>query len=584
MLRRDRLQDSFDRKERQKTRHQDADELATLADLDALLLECAEGDTDAPGVSSVAVAHHESTLVPVQPAAQAEQQTRHSARATDSGEVDQVMIDDMEGLVSACESSWRGESHPFACHERADPICGDHSSTLVAANGGVTATLPTDDPAPGDDFDTGDQYMRWTRDAFSAYRHLRKVRPLVQKLSKQVFGVSWESTPGNLGGKKFPFFIKEKKAFDFKKGCQALKEEWEIPHQVHPERKIFAPEPTKPDMPAWNKLPAAGARPPELREVVAGVRFASIAFRGQLSPHNWAHSLPGSDVLCMSIDLHDEAAARFLAGEDGDIGKSLKRRLLRRLDLRGEAGDVTAAAIWIRPSAPTNCAVRVFIMFQRDSIGAAVDVELEDRNLRFWQSLQKHQVEISPDGMPLWVPRDHLAPYLGLSKEELDGRWDEEDTNWWMVPDIQEYTPEDGFASDVELARRRARSHRKWARFTSRLGLPAWISPAFMKRIEDYFFFAPEHTRERDRLVALKKKYPFGSHKFTKTERLALTSARLMELSPGDICLFRCSPAQFAALAIRDGEVLGEYCDSAHKAGRAKDLYEAIRKEWVAPS
>ena len=150
------------------------------------------------------------------------------------------------------------------------------------------------------------------------------------------------------------------------------------------------------------------------------------------------------------------------------------------------------------------------------------------------------------------------------------------------MPEIEEYTPEEGFPSAQVLAQRRDHSYRKWAHFTSRLGLPAWISPDFTSLVEEYFFFPSEHVKRRKQLEAAKKKCKFGRYGFTKADRLTLARMKLMELCPGDICAFRCSPAQFAALAVRDGLVLGEYFDSAHKAGRSKELYEEIRRDWPA--
>jgi len=335
-------------------------------------------------------------------------------------------------------------------------------------------------------------------------------------------------------------------------------------------------------MPAWKKLPASERRTPELSEIVAGVRFTSIAFRGDITPQDWAHSLPGSDVLCMSIDLHGKAAQRFLSGEHGDVGKSLKRRLLRRLDHRGYFSDMTVGAIWTKPSASSDT-VRVFMMFQKDHDGSASDVELDDRNRRFWISLQRHKVSVSPDGMPLIVMNEDLAPYLGISVEELENRWDVTKSYHGDVPEIDEYTPEEGFPAPNVLQERREHSYRKWAHFVSRRGLPAWISPHFMRLVKDYFCFAPEHVKRRNQLLGAKKKWKFTRYGFTKVQETELTRLTLMELSPGgEICIFRCSPAQFAAIAVRDGKVLGEYFDSAHKAGRSKELYEAIRREWPA--
>lgn len=489
-------------------------------------------------------------------------------------------VDDFEELVAACERSWSPGSSP------ANQVVGIAHKTQCAP----TRAEAEDDEKTGHVIEpscatsgvgfAAEQPMRWTRPAFDAYRRLKAARPLALQLSKRVFTGSWQVSSGALSVKNFPFLLKNITAHKgVNRGCSFFKEEWELSHQVHPERMISIPEPTKPVMPAWNKLPATRDRSPELREVVAGARFASIAFRGELTPEDWAHTLPGSDVLCMTLDLHGDAAQRFLEGEGGDVGKALKRRLLRRLDHRGNSTEVTAAAIWTCPASGASD-VRVFIMIQKDDPGLAFDVEREDRNERYWQSLLRHGVQVSPGDMPLWVPREHLAPYLGMTESELDGRWDAEDTNWRGVPVIEEYTPEDGFPADEEMARRRESSHRKWVRFTSQHGLPAWIEPTFIKRLRDFIFIDPEQARWRDRLAAKQRKYPRDLRRCTRAERSTLSRLRLSQQSTGEVCIFRCSPAQFAALAVRDGAVLGEYVDSAHKAGRARALYERIRQEW----
>lgn len=426
---------------------------------------------------------------------------------------------------------------------------------------------------------SGTQHMRWTRAAFRSQWDLKQTRSLALKLSKRVFGAAWLPSSGADAAKKFPFSPKSYSSSS-KRGCSAFKEEWELSPQIRPERIIPAPLPSRPTMPAWEKLPALEKRTPELSEVIAGARFTSIAFRGEITPQDWAHSLPGSDVLCMSIDLRGEAAERFLSGEHGDVGKSLKRRLLRRLDDRGRFFDLAVGAIWTNPSASSDT-VRVFMMFQNDDVGSAGDMEIDDRNRRFWMSLQRHKVSVSPDGMRLIVSADQLAPYLGITVGELEDRW-EVTCYDGGVPEIEEYTPEEGFPTPNVLKERREQSYRKWAHFVSQRGLPAWISPRFMELVKDYFCFAPEHVKRRNRLRAAKKKRKFVRRGFTKAQVAELKRLKLMEQSPGgEICIFRCSPAQFAAIAVRDGEVLGEYFDSAHKAGRSKELYEAIRREWL---
>ncbi|MEO9228121.1 MAG: hypothetical protein ABI216_04070 [Devosia sp.] len=577
LLERDRWHDQIEREDRWKSRPRPAADTAFIAELEALLLQSYQVDTDSSDDVLALGARNGGSTSLLQAATKPAEHSKLPPAQCDPGASKRETVKGIEELVTACERSWHPDRDERATAAQPAPVDTFGSATSTSGAGEACKISDVAVPELIEEITASSQHMRWTWQAFYAYRNLRMIRPLARNLSRRVFGVDWEPRSGDPKAKNFPFLIKSS-SFSSKRISKAFNEEWEVPHQVHPERRIPAGEPTMPDMPAWNKLPATRDRPLALRELVVGVRFASIAFQGPLSPQDWAHTIPGSDVLCMSIDLNEEAAHRFLAGDGGDVGKSLKRRLLRRLDHRGNDGEMTAAAIWTRPTGSSSCTVRVFILFQEDSAGAAFDVEREDRNRRFWHALQKHNVEVSPDGMPLKVLREHLAPYLGLSAEELDSRWDADVD----APEIQEYTPTDGFSSPEELARRREQSHRKWIQFTSRLGMPPWINTEFMKRVQDYFFFPQEHVRARDRLLALRKKYRYAPYKFTKAKQQALTLAQLRELSPGDICVFKCSPAQFAALAVRGGEVLGEYCDSAHKAGRAKELYETISKEWKA--
>lgn len=572
MRERDLVLDDIARKERQRSAPISVETEALLAELDTVFFvrphasqEAVLGENKSAGFADVGSDYERDRC----------QATKLHEGGTAVPESPPLSLhDDLDEAVEALEHSWRSTA------TSATPISPEtDASNAVTSNDDGDSIGCSSAPAIAPAF-IPEHLMHRTWPAFQAHKRLQKAKLLVRKLSKNVIGLSWQDGSGGALEKKFPFLHKNPALSSAEKGCKAFREEWELSHQVHPDREILASPPTKPTMPAWNKLPTVEKRSPSLNEVIAGARFTSIAFRGQVIPQDWAHTVPGSDVMCIAIDLHGEAAARFLAGEYGDVGKSLTRRLLRRLDHRGVTGDVTAGAIWTKPSS-SSCPVRVFMMFQQDNSGSAEDVELNDRARRFLTNLRRHGVPVTPGDTPLKVKAGDLATYLGLTEDEITDR------GWCGrlydggVREIEEYSPEEGFASPEVLATRRKHSFRKWIRFTSKHGLPAWISPEFMELLEDYFFFSAEHVRARDRLRAAKEKSKHAPRGFTKSDRLALERLEQMELSPGDICIFRCSPAQFAAIAIREGVVLGEYFDSAHKAGRAKDLYETIRRDWL---
>jgi hypothetical protein len=436
----------------------------------------------------------------------------------------------------------------------------------------------TEIPESDEELTPSSTEVRLTWEAFSARNRIRRNKKTIREFSRRVWTLRWklDSTPGlDPWGKKFPFLHKDITTITNKEEIDNKKiEAQEVlprPHLLTLRQPMF----TK--LPAWKRLPAEAKRPREIQEIIAGARFTSIAFSGDVTPSNWWSEIPGHEVCCLSIDLPSDAASRFLAGEHGDVGAALHRNIIRRLDR--DLGGVEVAAVWVRPPEDPSAAVRLFLMIRAMCKSNLQDVEVVDRCKRFHRSLVKHGVKFSSDG-PLWVSPADLADYLGLSVDEFEVRSyssKEFDRDAIDPIDIEEFTPEAGFASSTEIDVHAAKSHAKWLDFVAKHGLPSWFSARIEQRLKDCFLHAPQHVRERQRLKALRK--DVGSIMWSKmtAEVAALKRYKSMEAPTTGIRIYRGSPAQFAALIAQSGELLGSYCDTRHKAGAAKDLYEQLR-------
>lgn len=421
--------------------------------------------------------------------------------------------------------------------------------------------------------------QRWTLAGIYAYHAIRRNRLAILAARSRVFSLKWEEEAhsGSSTAKKFPFpfnridKLKKKKAND-------IKEEREVFHPHTSEHLSSVTTLMLPKLPLWSKLPAQRSRSSELQEVIAGARFASIAQGDDASLDSWCFGNDGDDVCCVSIELAGNAAERFLQGEKGDIGAALHRGFRRRLER--DLGFVAMGAIWTRSTTEPN-SITIFMMIRAPGQSRGSDVADLDTSNRFYESLVRHGVTVPP-GRPIDWLGPHLAGYLGMTEAELDelkGRIAADDPLVsHFETDLANYTPESGFATKTQKAAYTKRSHEKWLRFTRTHGMPAWISAEFIDFVQDYFMHSPEHVRERQRVRDAIKHRRTRSYK----ERKALIARHqaLLNKQVGasvNINFFRASPALFAALAMRSGQVLGDYWDSQHKKGRAKELYEMLR-------
>jgi len=436
-----------------------------------------------------------------------------------------------------------------------------------------------------------------TRLPYEAWRARSRVQcnmETIRDYSRRLIELAWgEAAPDGQGreGKKFPSSYKAITTFSNRTN-KRIKEETKkteragLLHPVTPERTWSLDRPMRMNLPEWKRLPGKHERSPEITEIITGLRFGSVAFGESACLDRWFSAVPGEDTCCLSIDLHGDAADRFLAGEKGEVGAALHRGLRRRLER--DMGDLAMGAFWIRPHGSPRDHVRLFLVIRASCMKAARDVEWVDRGMRFHNSLVRHGVRISPDGVPLAMHEDDIEAYYGVPVEEIiHGREVSPGVIAYLSDaDLQEYTPEAGFLSQEEIAALAAKSHAKWSNYAARHGLAKWVTAEFVQEIVDCLVLSPKHVRERQRL-----REAFHSNKFknrpkaAKAAKVRLQQLELMELAPNGIQIYRCSPAQLAALAVRDGEVLGDSFDSRHKGPRgAKPLYEELRKLWRAPS
>ena len=190
----------------------------------------------------------------------------------------------------------------------------------------------------------------------------------------------------------------------------------------------------------------------------------------------------------------------------------------------------------------------------------------------------EHGVRVCPGG-PLRVLDTDLSAYLGCDLEEFLESSGSSGENLNDEVAVQEFTPGTGLVSCTGMPKRAARSHAKWSEFTASQGVPVWFGADALRRLRDCLMYLPGHVKQRQQVKEKVRRSKYHNGRADKRHLRKLEHMRLMELSCASIHHFTCSPAQFAALAVRSGTVLGEYCDNRHKAGRAKVLYEHVRKE-----
>lgn len=431
------------------------------------------------------------------------------------------------------------------------------------------------DAAPGEP-------LRVPYDVLGTKRNIEKNRALVKRFSSRVTALTWDlnGTSGMADlAKNFHFLpkiynysVEDQKIFN-------IREKVELLPPLSPDSSAAGRIPAPLQLPAWNKLPASSQQTPQLREVITGMRSASIAADGNPGVDTWLSELPGSEVCHLSIDMTGERAERFLTGEKGRPGTTLYRDFLRALERA--SGGVSLAALWTRPHGAASDVVRLFMTIKMANTWNQHPVAIVDSCHRFHRSLLKHGVPCGSSGKPLRVPHEDMAKYLGMTEDEW--YWERQKRSDFVSGslddrDLWEYTPESGFATAAEIERRDRQSYARWNKFSSSHGLPQWFGSFFVECLMDHFLYPEAEVRERDRararIVKRKnlKRTPAASdlaidERFKKADLLEAQNIRV----------YQSTPAQFAALAARSGEFLGDYCCNGHKAGSARGLYERVR-------
>jgi len=418
--------------------------------------------------------------------------------------------------------------------------------------------------------------------AYRANRNLHEVIHLMRDVSRRNMYLSWEVPPqsgmGNVGitsKTSIDNNYSSNKEYKEEEGKKRIFFPTYFPATPSAARTIEFPELVLPKLPRWKDLGSTDKQPVAVQELLLGLRIASLATGGNPTLPGWLSDTPEDDVGFLSIELHGDAAIRFLRGEKGSAATGLSRGLLRSLE--SFTGGVAAAALWTEGADRPGIVTLYMAMRTRDSrnAGEALELDIASRHVR---DLEAHGVEV-------WNGKtkpSELAAYYGVSEDNIvacDPRnpFAAQLSDFIDIPDggdVREYSPKTGFASADEVERRHARAWNSWFRKVHAHGLPSWFTGAFIEQVRDYLLRDPEHSKKRTYTVGRMKKMNRKA-----SDRLEMKRLDAMELPLTNLRFYKGSPAQFAALAARSGKVLGSYYDKRHKAGAAKELYEQIRAE-----
>lgn len=342
-----------------------------------------------------------------------------------------------------------------------------------------------------------------------------------------------------------------------------------------PERAITVPELEGFPLPSWKDRGNEKDQPGLLRELVFGLQVASlVAGNDELTPAGWLQDVVPDDVGLLSIELPPDAASRFLRGVDGCAAKGLRRGLLR--SLTSYAGDLEVVALWTANLNQPG-GITLFLALRMDdrrSIRQAIELDRGKRVVRILESQGvrvgkgMHSIDQVCDS---WLITPNQLVEDELSKQPIPPVCEIEEF------EFDEYIARTGLAADDEIAEHERRAESAWIRVVHAHGLPTLFTGGFVKAIRDYLLRTPQHAKRRAQIVARMKK---GS--VTDAEKHELERLKCQDLPLTNMRFYKGSPAQFAAIAARSGEVLSGYCVSVHKAGQAKSLYEELRQSLSA--
>lgn len=295
------------------------------------------------------------------------------------------------------------------------------------------------------------------------------------------------------------------------------------------------------DLPRWKDLPASSRRTSATREAVAAARLGALSFNGSPTLDDLHSGQAAPWVGLFSVDIFGSQAEKFLDGENESTGLGLCRGLMRALK-RDTSDRALMVAVWVQLPSHEATAVRLFLALSLADVRPGWAQYKYDMAIRHARSVMKHGGEVSPGGRLKWLEGPAFAKYYDVPATYSDD-WNDPDFLEEMrrrglssLDHAWEYTPENGFPSSEELDCLVSKSLRRAEAHADLLGVPHWMGTGPMDRLSEG-----------------------------------------LGVKPKDISMYRGSPDQFAALIMKGGEYLGEYCSTGIKGQAASHAYNLMR-------
>lgn len=296
-------------------------------------------------------------------------------------------------------------------------------------------------------------------------------------------------------------------------------------------------------LPRWKDLPASKRRTFHTREAVASSRFGALSFKDPPTLDDLRSGQAAPEVGLFSVDIFGSRAEKFLDGENESTGLGLCRGLMRALK-RDTSDRALMVAVWVQLPNHEATAVRLFLALSLADVRPGWAQYKYDMAIRHARSVMKHGGEVSPGGRLKWLEGPAFAKYYDVPLTHWD---DWNDPNFLeemrrrglsSLDHAWEYTPENGFPSSEELDGLVSKSLRRTEIHADLLGVPHWMGTGPMDRL-----------------------------------------CKGLGVKTKDISMYRGSPDQFAALIMKSGEYLGEYCSTGIKGQAAADTYSLMRAQ-----
>ena len=452
----------------------------------------------------------------------------------------ETLVDDFEAAVAECERTLTSASAPSG----ATPKTPNPKKVPDWVDEAIDAAKP-DVPLP------------LTSLAWAARTKIKGNQKVCRDFAKRVINLKWspDSIPTDLtSGNSFQSSDIEIQPEGEKLAAPAggviyIPELEEVPGtKARTTSKITATAVTsasREGLPRWKDLPASSSRTFETREAVASARLGALSFRGSPTLEDLRSGPVAPWVGLFSIDLTGSRAENFLDGENESTGLGLCRGLLRALK-RDTSDRALMVAVWVQLPSPETTAVRLFLALSLADIRPGLAQYQYDMGVRHARSTLKHGGEVSAGGRLKWLQGPAFAKYYDVPVE-----WGDDWTNPSMLDEMRkrgleftdhvwEYTPEDGFPSSEGLDALISKSLGRAETNADLLGMPHWMGSGPMDRL-----------------------------------------CKSLGVQPKDISMYRGSPDQFAALIMKSGEYMGEYCSTGIKGKVATDAYNLMRGATV---